>query len=102
LRRTLALSSKLKDIVRKEIVEMAITNCSDDLDLPSSESVRLSERKTEMFWDPQGRIIYIAIRRYVYAASIPDHLDDIVRDTITAFLNGSKALMPKPVPAPAR
>jgi hypothetical protein len=92
----------LKDIVRKEIVELAITNCSDDLGLPSSESVRLSERKTEMFWDPQGRIIYIAIRRYVYAASIPDHLDDIVRDTITAFLNGSKALMPKPAPAPAR
>lgn len=62
--------------------------------------MRLSERETEMFWDLHCRIIYIAIRRYVYAASSPDHLDDIVRDTITAFLNGSKALTPKLVPAP--
>jgi hypothetical protein len=35
----------------------------------------------------------MAIRRYVYATPTPDQLDDIVRDAIRAFLDGSRSLM---------
>jgi hypothetical protein len=54
-----------------------------------------------MFWGLHGRIFYLAIRRFVYMTPTPAHLDDIVRDAVTAFLDGSKALMPKLVQPPA-
>jgi hypothetical protein len=50
-----------------------------------------------MFWGLHGRIFYMAIRRYVYGTPTPERLDDIVRDAIRAFLDGSRTLMPEMV-----
>jgi AcrR family transcriptional regulator len=82
-------------IVRKEIIEPACSELRHDLKLPSSEQLALSEREVEMFWGLHGRIFYMAIRRFVYATPTPKHLDDIVRDAVESFLDGSKVLMPK-------
>jgi hypothetical protein len=95
------ITGRYLDIVRKDIIEPACNELRHDLGLPSSETVPLSERETEMFWGLHGRVFYLAIRRYVYETPTPDHLDDIVRDAITAFLDGSKVLMPKLVPPAA-
>ena len=95
------ITGRYLDIVRKDIIEPACNELRHDLGLPSSETVPLSERETEMFWGLHGRVFYLAIRRYVYGTPTPDHLDDIVRDAITAFLDGSKVLMPKLVPPAA-
>ncbi len=94
------ITGRYLDIVRKEIIEPACNELRHDLGLPLSESVPLSERETEMFWGLHGRIFYIAIRRYVYATPTPGQLDDVVRDAIAAFLDGSKAVMQELV-APA-
>jgi AcrR family transcriptional regulator len=89
------ITGRYLDIVRKEIIEPACNELRHELGLPTSETVPLSERETEMFWGLHGRIFYIAIRRFVYTTPTPEHLDDIVRDAITAFLDGTKALLPK-------
>ncbi|RYX96741.1 MAG: TetR/AcrR family transcriptional regulator, partial [Bradyrhizobiaceae bacterium] len=52
-----------------------------------------SEREVEMFWGLHGRIFYMAIRRFVYETPTPEQLDDIVRDAVRVFLEGSKPLM---------
>ncbi len=95
------ITGRYLDIVRKEIIEPACNELRQELGLPTSEIVPLSERETEMFWGLHGRIFYIAIRRFVYTTPTPEHLDDIVRDAITAFLDGTKALLPKLVQPPA-
>ncbi|MBN9580909.1 MAG: TetR/AcrR family transcriptional regulator [Afipia sp.] len=81
-------------IVRREVVEPACRELRYDLNLPGVDTVPLSERELEMFWGLHGRIFYLAIRRFVYDTPTPAHLDDIVRDAVTGFLNGSKDLMP--------
>ena len=81
-------------IVRREVVEPACRELRYDLNLPGVDTVPLSERELEMFWGLHGRIFYLAIRRFVYDTPTPVHLDDIVRDAVTGFLNGSKDLMP--------
>lgn len=88
------ITGRYLDIVRKEIIEPACSELRHDLKLPSSDRVPLSEREVEMFWGLHGRIFYMAIRRYVYGTPTPERLDDIVRDAIRAFLDGSRTLMP--------
>lgn len=87
------ITGRYLDIVRKDIIEPACNELRHDLRLPSDKTVPLSVREIEMFWGLHGRIFYMAIRRYVYATPTPDQLDDIVRDAIRAFLDGSRSLM---------
>ncbi len=82
-------------IVRKEIVEPACRELRHDLKLPLPEQLALAEREIEMFWGLHGRMFYMAIRRFVYSTPTPAFLDDIVRDAVESFLDGSKVLMPK-------
>jgi hypothetical protein len=64
-----------------------------ELRLPDSDKVPLSEREVEMFWGLHGRIFYMAIRRFVYGTPTPERLDDIVRDAVRGFLEGSRVLV---------
>jgi AcrR family transcriptional regulator len=82
-------------IVSREIISPACAELRHDLRLPSADETALSERELEMFWGLHGRIFYMAIRRFVYCTPTPSHLDDIVRDSVSSFLDGSKNLMPK-------
>lgn len=82
-------------IVNREIIDPACRELRYDLRLPGAETLPLSERELEMFWGLHGRIFYMAIRRFVYCTPTPAHLDDIVRDSVASFLDGSKHLMPK-------
>lgn len=82
-------------IVRREIIEPGCGELRHDLRLPDADTLPLSERELEMFWGLHGRIFYMAIRRFVYCTPTPSYLDDIVRDAVASFLNGSKDLMPK-------
>src|ERR1700754_1940939 len=82
-------------IVKREIIEPACLELRYELQLPSIQAVPLSERELETFWGLHGRIFYLAIRRFVYCTPTPSHLDDIVRDSVTSFLNGAKELMPR-------
>ena len=84
-----------KLIRRSEIIEPACREMRHELKLPSSDDVPLSEREVELFWGLHGRIFYMAIRRYVYGTPTPERLDDIVRDAVLAFLEGSKVVMEK-------
>lgn len=89
------ITNRYLAIVRREIVEPACRELRHDLALPDVDALPLSEREVEMFWGLHGRIFYMAIRRFVYCTPTPSHLDDIVRDSVTSFLIGSKDLMPK-------
>jgi hypothetical protein len=46
-----------------------------------------------MFWGLHGRIFYMAIRRFLYGTPTPERLDDIVRDAVRGFLEGSRVLV---------
>lgn len=82
-------------IVRREIIEPGCGELRHDLRLPDADTLPLSERELEMLWGLHGRIFYMAIRRFVYCTPTPSYLDDIVRDAVASFLNGSKELMPR-------
>lgn len=87
------ITKRYLQIVREQIIEPACRELRHDLKLPSSDAVPLSEREVEMFWGLHGRIFYMAIRRFVYETPTPEKLDDIVRDAVRVFLDGSKPLM---------
>lgn len=89
------ITKRYLQIVREQIIEPACRELRHDLKLPSSEQIPLSEREIEMFWGLHGRIFYMAIRRFIYDTPTPERLDDIVKDAITVFLDGSKQLMPE-------
>lgn len=89
------ITGRYLEIVRNEIIEPACGELRHELKLPASDDVPLSEREVELFWGLHGRIFYMAIRRYVYGTPTPDRLDDIVRDAVVAFLEGSKVVMEK-------
>ncbi len=89
------ITGRYLEIVRHEIIEPACREMRHELKLPASDEVPLSEREVELFWGLHGRIFYMAIRRYVYGTPTPERLDDIVRDAVVAFLEGSKAVMAK-------
>jgi AcrR family transcriptional regulator len=89
------ITKRYLQIVREQIIEPACRELRHELKLPSSEQVPLSEREVEMFWGLHGRIFYMAIRRFVYDTPTPQELDDIVKDAVTVFLDGSKKLMPE-------
>lgn len=94
------ITGRYLEIVRNEIIEPACREMRHELKLPASEDLPLSEREVELFWGLHGRIFYMAIRRYVYGTPTPERLDDIVRDAVLAFLEGSKVVMTK-LTAPA-
>lgn len=87
------INKRYLEIIRKEVIEPACCELRYELKLPPSDEVPLSERETEMFWGLHGRIFYLAIRRFVYETPTPAHFDDIVRDAVRAFLEGSKVVM---------
>lgn len=89
------ITKRYLSIVRREIIEPACRELRYDLHLPDADTLPLSERELEMFWGLHGRIFYMAIRRFVYGTPTPSYLDDIVRDAVASFLNGSKDLLPK-------
>jgi len=89
------ITGRYLEIVRSEIIEPACREMRHELKLPSSDDVPLSEREVELFWGLHGRIFFMAIRRYVYGTPTPERLDDIVRDAVLAFLEGSKVVMEK-------
>jgi AcrR family transcriptional regulator len=93
------ITNRYLKIVKHEIIKPACCELRHDLKLPSRSAIPISERELEMFWGLHGRIFYIAIRRFVYGTPVPRHLDDIVRDAVTAFLVGAKDLMPSLVAA---
>jgi AcrR family transcriptional regulator len=87
------ITQRYMEIVRKQIIEPACCELRHELRLPGTDVVPLSEREVEMFWGLHGRVFYLAIRRFVYRTPTPDRLDDIVRDAVRGFLEGSKVLM---------
>ena len=87
------ISKRYLQIVRDQIIEPACRELRHDLKLPTSDLVPLSEREIEMFWGLHGRIFYIAIRRFVYGTPTPAQLDDIVKDAVRVFIEGSPGLM---------
>lgn len=89
------ITNRYLAIVNREIIDPACRELRHDLRLPNADDVPISERELEMFWGLHGRIFYMAIRRFVYCTPTPSYLDDIVRDSVIGFLNGSKDLMPK-------
>ena len=91
--KSFGINKRYLEIVRREVIEPACCELRHELNLPSREQVPLTERETEMFWGLHGRIFYLAIRRYVYDTPTPVRLDDIVRDAVRGFMEGSKVLM---------
>lgn len=89
------ITSRYLDIVRREIIEPACVELRHELGLPGPAERPVEERETEMFWGLHGRIFYIAIRRYVYQTPTPDHLDDVIRDSVRGFFVGARALVPE-------
>ena len=87
------ITKRYLEIVREQIIEPACRELRHDLKLPSSDQVPLSEREVEMFWVLHGRIFYMAIRRFVYETPTPEQLDDIVKDAVRVFIDGSRGLM---------
>jgi AcrR family transcriptional regulator len=96
------ITKRYLQIVRDQIIEPACRELRHDLKLPSSDQVPLSEREIELFWGLHGRIFYMAIRRFVYDTPTPEPLDDIVKDAVRMFLDGSKQLMPELVQLASR
>jgi len=87
------ITKRYLQIVREQIIEPACRELRHDLKLPTSDEVPLSEREIEMFWGLHGRIFYMAIRRFVYETPTPEQLDDIVKDAVRVFIDGSAGLM---------
>ena len=93
------INKRYLEIVRKEIIEPACNELRHELNLPSANSVALSEREIELFWGLHGRIFYLAIRRYVYNAPTPGRLDEIILDAVRSFFDGARVTMPEIVPS---
>ena len=96
------ITRRYLQIVRDQIIEPACRELRHDLKLPPSDEVPLSEREIEMFWGLHGRIFYMAIRRFVYETPTPNQLDDIVKDAVRVFIDGSQGLMRELVGHPGR
>jgi AcrR family transcriptional regulator len=91
--KSFGINKRYLEIVQREVIEPACCELRHELNLPTREQSPLTERETEMFWGLHGRIFYLAIRRYVYDTPTPERLDDIVRDAVRGFMEGSKLLM---------
>ncbi|MCB4768559.1 TetR/AcrR family transcriptional regulator [Ancylobacter sp. Lp-2] len=93
--RSVDITSRYLDMVRREVIEPACAELRAEFGLPEVSEAPLSERETEMFWGLHGRIFYIAIRRYVYQAPAPRDLDEIISDAVRIFVIGAREVLPE-------
>jgi AcrR family transcriptional regulator len=63
---------------------------------PSLEEEPASETEIELVWAVIASIFYIGVRRWVFGLRVPDDLDAVIEDKVTAFLQGAPAAMAAP------
>lgn len=63
---------------------------------PSLDEEPLSETEVELVWAVIASIFYIGVRRWVFGLRVPEDLDAVIVDKVTAFLEGAPAAMAAP------
>jgi AcrR family transcriptional regulator len=63
---------------------------------PTLEQEPISVTELELVWAVISSIFYIGVRRFVFDLAVPENLDAVIEDKITAFFEGAPAAMAAP------
>ena len=76
-------------IIRDRVIHKICVEMRADLNLPSPDTIPLTERETEAAWALHGQVFYLAIRKFVYDWPIPHDLSQVIADDVGAFMKGA-------------
>lgn len=90
--RTVDITPRYLALLREALILPVCAELRAEIGLPPPETVPITERETEAVWALHGKVIYLAMRRYVYDLSTPADVSAVVADDVFVFMRGAPDL----------
>ncbi|RYE40347.1 MAG: TetR/AcrR family transcriptional regulator [Hyphomicrobiales bacterium] len=88
------INERFLSMLRERILVPLCREMRYDLKLPSAEQVPITDFELELFVGNNSRIVYMAIRKWVYGLDLSiERADDILETTLDVFLTGVRPVL---------
>ncbi|WP_062310746.1 TetR/AcrR family transcriptional regulator [Polynucleobacter sinensis] len=88
------INARYLDFLRSRVLEPIAKELRLELGLPGFDIAPLTEEEVELIWGINARVFYLGQRLWVFNAPLTLDIDEIIDQTITAFLAGAKEMIP--------
>ena len=88
------INARYLDFLRSRVLEPIAKELRAELGLPGFDVTPLTEEEVELIWGINARVFYLGQRLWVFNAPLTLDIDEIIEQTITSFLAGSKEVIP--------
>jgi AcrR family transcriptional regulator len=97
------INERFLTMLRQRILEPLCRELRHDMKLPTPEQVPISDLEVELFVGNNSRIVYMAIRKWIYGMDLSlERVDKILETTLDIFLTGAKPVLQAHVKALAQ
>lgn len=92
------INQRFLKMLRERILVPLCRELRHEMQLPPPEQVPISEFEIEVFVGNNSRIVYMAIRKWIYGMDLSiTHADDILETTLDIFLTGVRPILERHV-----
>ena len=96
------INQRFLKMLRERILVPLCREMRHDMKLPTPQQVPISDFEVELFVGNNSRIVYMAIRKWVYGMDLSiERADDILETTLDMFLTGVRPVLKAHVEASA-
>lgn len=89
------INTRYLNFLRNRVLAPIASELRAELGLPDFEKVPLMEQEVELVWGINARVFYLGQRLWIFNSPLVLDVDAIVEQTITSFMHGAKAIVPK-------
>lgn len=93
-----SINERFLKMLRERVLEPLCRELRHELRLPAPDEVPISDFEVELFVGNNSRLVYMAIRKWIYNMELPlEDVDTIIETTLDIFLTGVKPVLKKHV-----
>lgn len=88
------INERFLRMLRERVLEPLCLELRHELGLPGVDEIPVSDLEVELIVGNNSRLVYMAIRKWVYNMELPlEHVDSIIESTLDIFLAGVKPVL---------
>jgi AcrR family transcriptional regulator len=88
------INARYLDFLRSRVLEPIAKELRAELGLLGVDEVPVTEEEVELIWGINARVFYLGQRLWVFNAPLSLDIDQIIDQTISSFLAGSREIVP--------
>lgn len=88
------INARYLDFLRSRVLEPIAKELRAELGLAGVDEVPVTEEEVELIWGINARVFYLGQRLWIFNAPLSLDIDQIIDQTISSFLAGSKEIVP--------